>query len=148
MEQREHMGHRKAAAFGLVGGLAEVCLQGWSVRHGKAGAVQGPGAMTAPAARGLALSEQGIAKMLQKVLEQGQWQALAGTAISRGRERYAGQARQSAAGRIAVENLKQTNVDGGGGIKNALSAHVSQVATDLVDNLRRQGLANIGLETT
>jgi len=80
------MCHRKTAAFLLVGWLAEVGLQGRCIRHGKAGAVQAPGAMAAPATGLLNLGVQGITHALEQVFEQGQGQPLARHTVSGGGE--------------------------------------------------------------
>src|SRR5208282_4174451 len=106
-------------------------LQLWCIRHGKARAVDLPGAVTSPACAMLDLWVQGIADVFEQVFEQGQGQAHPGGTIGAGSEAQTGQARQRGTSRIAVKNLQQKNVDRSCWIEDAVAPRVVQVAADL-----------------
>src|SRR5712692_2807454 len=72
--------------------------------------------------------------------------ALVGQTIGGGGERQRRQARQGGAGRIAMQDLQQEDMDGSYRIKNAMAPRITQAATDMVDGFRRQRLGHIGLE--
>ena len=146
MEQRQDVRHRKTATLGLSRRLTEMGLQVGCVGHGEAGAVHAPGAVSAPAARLLDDGDEGITNALQQLFEKDQRQAAARQTISRRRERHPGQARQGGAGRVAVEDLQQKNVDRSDRIEQAFPSVMTQVDADPTNRIRGQRLGHIGLE--
>src|SRR5438105_13060150 len=131
MKQCPHVGPGKAAPLGLCRWLPEASLQGRSVAHGKTRAIQGPSAMSMPAACLLRFRDQSIASALQQHREYAQRQTLACLAVCRGCKRHTSQTRQGRASCVAMQNLQKKDMDGSHGIQNTLTPDVPQAITDV-----------------
>lgn len=105
-------GDGKTAAWLLAGRLTKVRLQGCRVRHREAGAVHQPGAMTTPTLTVSRRRLQRRAHLLQQQFKELQRQQGSRLAIGGGAKDQAGQARHSAAGRVAMQDLNQKQMNG------------------------------------
>ena len=72
VEQRQDVGHREAAALGLVARLAEVGLQRGDIGHGERRAVDQQDAMAEPESRDLGGRDQDLDHRAEDGLEDGQ----------------------------------------------------------------------------
>ena len=149
VEQRQDVGHREAAALGLVAGLAEVGLQRGGVGHGERRAVDQEGAMAAPAADRLGVGDQGLDHVAEQGLEDGQGEPATGLAEGGGGEGAAGQQRDVGQGGVAVEDLDEEPVDDGRrgqeaarapGVSGGAAGGVDEVVPELGGEVLSEGV--------
>src|ERR1700675_3251572 len=86
------------------------------------------------------------AHLLQQRFKQLQRQQRSGLAISRRAKDQTGQTRQSAAGRIAMQNLHQKQMTGGYRIQDALPPSMFKTLTEINDSGRLQKMRDIRLD--
>ena len=137
IEQSEPLRHGEATALALATGLAEVALQFGYVGHGEARAIDQPDPMTEPTRSvGGSGSERG-GGLLEEPLEDGQRETLAGLAVGTDAERPTAEMDHMLTGRIPVEDLKQEEVDRGGGVEESVPPAVTVLATSLLNGVFR-----------
>ena len=136
VEQRQDVGHREAAALGLVARLAEVGLQRGDIGHGERRAVDQQDAMAEPESRDLGGRDQDLDHRAEDGLEDGQREPGAGLAEGAGGEGAAGQQGDVGQGRVAVENLDEEPVDNGRwGQEATVAPRVACLAAGVVDEV-------------
>ena len=152
VEQRQDMGHREATACGLVAGLAEVGSQRGGVGHGERRAIDQEGAQAEPAAVGLGVGDQGLDHDAEQDAEDRQRQPGPGLAEGAVGEGAAGHQRDVGQGGVAVEDLDEEPVDGGGrsqqttgapGVSDRQASGVDEVGAELDGEVLSQGTEGV-----
>ena len=138
VEERQPLGHGEPAALLLAPGLAEVTLQLGPVGHREARAVDDPDPVAEPSRAARGGGPEGPGGGLQESVEDGQGEPLAGLAVAAVGEGPAAEVGHMAAGGVAVEDLEQEEVDGGGGVEDACPPAVVDLAARLLDRLPGQ----------
>ena len=156
VEQRQDVGHREAAALGLVARLAEVgCSAATSGMENDEPSIE-QDAMAEPESRDLGGRDQDLDHRAEDSLEDGQRGPGAGLAEGQGAggEGAAGQQGDVGQGRVAVENLDEEPVDNGRSGQEATVAPqvaslaagvVDEVATELGGEVLPEGVGGVGI---
>lgn len=130
VEECQDPGHGEAAPRRLVGRLSEGALQRGRVRQAHAGAVGQPSAVSSPAVR-IGEGFRGRDERIEQAFQQSQGPSGSGLAVGRRRKGPTGDSRQVGAGRVAVEDLQDEEVDGRDRIEGALPPRVTDLRTQL-----------------
>jgi hypothetical protein len=129
----------------MARGLAVLLLEFGCVGHGETGSVDQEGAVSVPAAFVRRGDRQAGGDVSEQVLVEGQGQAAAGLAVGDTGAVELGQSRDVVAGGVAVEDLQGEELDGGGGVEEAVPPAVAQVGAELVDGLGTEPPGDRGL---
>ena len=102
--------------------------------------------MAVPKARRVPFRREALGDALEKAFEERAWPARTGVDLGGGREVFARPMRQVGAGGVAVQHLCEKGMDGGDGTEDAFTINVTEIVARLLDDARRERLADIGLE--
>src|SRR5579884_3802006 len=145
IEERQQVHDREAAARLLGAGLAKSFLQLGRIGRGGAGAVDQKGAVAAPEGVGGRL-RQAITNQKHEALEQGERQSASCLAIRLAAAVHAAEARYMIAGRVAVQDLQEEEMNGSGWIENAFAPAMFEGAAQIVDRSGREPMRDIRLD--
>ena len=144
VEEDHQVGHREAAALGLVARLAEVGLQLGGVGHGEAGAVHDEGPVAMPAAFvgvgrggavGAGVGQERRGQAAQQAAEDAQGQPPPGLAEGRAGERLLAAVGHVIQRGVLLEDLQEEGMDGVGGVEQPLLPAIILLPAGIVDGL-------------
>jgi hypothetical protein len=146
MKHGEYMGNGKTTAPPLASWLAKVLLQLGCVRHAEGRAIDIKGAMPMPARTGIRDGTQGRAYTLQQGLQHLKGQASTRVAVSSFAEVLVRKVEQPCNCEVAVEDLRDEEVNRGDRVEQSFSPSVANVMTRGDNLLGFEDLSKIALD--